>query len=212
MIYAVSDSMKEIAGSADSGLSSDEVEGYKKEGWTVEKYSKDGYTGYTVSKENIPFAESLVPNSETLLKKEGDNTYSIDLEVVPADSAAILKSAGASAIVRITFPSKPLEQNATKTPESGYTYEWDLLSMNEHVKAKFEIKKAGAFFSSPVFYIIIALVVIAIVVLLLLKRKKKAADASSMVSEEVTIPPEEYSIKYAQEETSPESEDQNLDS
>ncbi|MBQ7153921.1 MAG: hypothetical protein IJR83_08375, partial [Clostridia bacterium] len=80
MIYAMSDSFGPMSESdSDSMMSDEDVEEYKKKGWTVSQYAADGYTGYRISKQNTELDDLLMlEDADSKIEKNG-STYKIDI-------------------------------------------------------------------------------------------------------------------------------------
>ena len=139
MLFAVQDSLGSMAGNEEGlGLSEEEANKYRADGWEVKDYAADGYTGYTLSKENVDLSQTdLMEGAEGSIRKEG-SLYIVDIDLFSdsdqkefTESAAMLKSMGGSFTLHLTLPEKPVK-NLMRMPDSGRrNRNHDLLSASD---------------------------------------------------------------------------------
>ena len=197
LLFAVQDSLGSMAGNEEGlGLSEEEANKYRADGWEVKDYAADGYTGYTLSKENVDLSQTdLMEGAEGSIRKEG-SLYIVDIDLFSdsdqkefTESAAMLKSMGGSFTIHLTLPEKPVKHNATSVSADGKTLEWDVFSMNAAEPIHVEFKMVNyALIAAVVAAIAAALAVVAFV---LMKRSKPQADEAANAAEESATAGEE---------------------
>lgn len=179
MIYAVSDSVSEMAGGESSAPSPDDMGDVEAE---FSQYSEDGYTGIVMSKKDIDpadfekdFGEGLM-GSEISFKQDG-STYILDIPWNSDDedsnassvaaAAAFITSQDGFAEIVVTLPTKPVDHNATSVSEDGKTLTWNLLAMGDRtsVHVEYTLPAAGAITGGDMTWLIIAGIVIGVIVL-----------------------------------------------
>ena len=197
LLFAVQDSLGSMAGNEEGlGLSEEEANKYRADGWEVKDYAADGYTGYTLSKENVDLSQTdLMEGAEGSIRKEG-SLYIVDIDLFSdsdqkefTESAAMLKSMGGSFTIHLTLPEKPVKHNATSVSADGKTLEWDVFSMNVAEPIHVEFKMVNyALIAAVVAAIAAALAVAAFV---LMKRSKPQAEEAANAAEESVTTGEE---------------------
>ena len=198
LLFAVQDSLGSMAGNEEGlGLSEEEANKYRADGWEVKDYAADGYTGYTLSKENVDLSQTdLMEGAEGSIRKEG-SLYIVDIDLFSdsdqkefTESAAMLKSMGGSFTIHLTLPEKPVKHNATSVSADGKTLEWDVFSMNVAEPIHVEFKMVNyALIAAVVAAIAAALAVAAFV---LMKRSKPQAEEAANAAEESVTTGEEH--------------------
>ena len=197
-LYAFQDSLTSMMDDGEGvGMSAEEVEEYRTEGWEVKDYAAEGYTGYIISKENVDLSETdLMEGSEGRIRKEG-SLYIVDIELFSendrksfTESASMLKSMGGSFTVHLTLPVKPVKHNATSVSDDGKTLEWDIFSMNvaEPIHVEFRTVNYALIIA------IVAAIAVAVAAVGIISRRRAKAKKEEMDSAFEGGSPEESAL------------------
>lgn len=190
MIYAMSDSMIEMAGESPT-LSDEEIAEYAAENITYEIYrdEAESYTGYVLKKTGVDLKESAggadagLNNAldASFIKVDGSH---VTLRFTPFTEEeydenstyySMLNQSGGYLRFVLETPSKPTAHNATEVSKDGKTLTWDMtaLGRGEAIYAEFELKDS----SHTILWIVICACVAAAsaVAVILILRKRNAA-------------------------------------
>lgn len=129
---------KEANGSySQGGLSQEDYSDLIDWGYEIEDYSSGDYSGYIATKQNVDLLSCFFVDSEESYIEHNGLTEVMNIQFLSDSerdtldqmraSSSTYKNAGASFIVRMTFPTKPSNHNATFVTNGGKTLEWDLL-------------------------------------------------------------------------------------
>ncbi len=198
VLYATLD-MSSVAGDNGSlGLTPEQVEEYRSEGWNVEDYKEDEYAGYVLSQKDADLTKAdFVEAGEGTIKKEG-SLYIVDLEVFSEEDQTnlktygqLIKSSGGYFTIHVNLPVKPEKHNATSVSEDGKSLEWDVLEMDAGETVHLEVKLPNI-----TLYIIIGLLVVAACAGFFLFKKNSGKDKT--IPE--PVPVQETEEKITEEE------------
>ena len=148
VLYATQDGLSAMGGSTGPlGLTLEQAEEYRSEGWDVADYAEDNYTGYVLTQKDMDLSKADFPDAgEGSVRKEG-SLYIVDLRLFSEEDqgdlktyGSLIKSAGGYFTVRVNLPVKPEKHNATSVSEDGKTLEWDILEMDAGEPVHLEVK------------------------------------------------------------------------
>ncbi len=196
MLYAVSNQLSEDETYGFSGISEQEVEKMKEDGWECIEYAQDDYTGYQFVKKNINI-EELDDSMTEPMEGEGEAdevidpedikvhrkglTYIIDWKILEEDQLSELsiykpyfEMLDGSMTFTIELPSRPKNSNATYVSEDGRTLTWNLLELESGVMhIEFRLFNWAILLTAMSVIMSIVIIVIAIIVVVSANNKKK---------------------------------------
>ncbi len=181
MTVAMQEEVLEMSADADSVFEDmDELEG---EGWSVKEYREDDYVGFTATRNDAELSDADISDmfagvdtSDGWLRKEG-SMYIMDLPMDTSEDEEIMdygseiKAQGGYMVFRVTFPTKPVNHNATSVSADGKTLEWDLLSGQPIGSIHAEFKAGGPNIAVIILAAAIVIALIALVLVLVLHRR-----------------------------------------
>ena len=205
ILYATVDMSSMTSDGSSLGLTPEQVEEYRGEGWDVTDYKEDEYAGYILSQKDMDLTKAdFVEAGEGTVKKEG-SLYIVDLLLFSEEDqtnlktyGSLIKSAGGYFNVRVTLPVKPEKHNATSVSEDGKTLEWDVLEMEAGEPVHLEVKLPNI-----MIYIILGLAVVAAIAAFFLFKKNSGKEKTIPES----VPVQEVKEEIPEEKAEPVNTD-----